>query len=63
MDSAQTDYTSNCWRHLQAPQMVPADAHSSERYNSFITLYEPKSELAGITVRRQTVNALYFKVL
>ena len=53
----ETDYTIHCWRHLQTPQMVPADADGSERLIAFsYCTYEPKSELTGITVCRQRVN-------
>ena len=27
----ESDYAINCWKHLQAPQMMPSDADSSER--------------------------------
>ena len=42
----ETDYTINCWRHLESPQMAPADATAVKGIIGYT--YEPKFELTGI---------------
>ena len=36
----ESNYAIDCWRHLQASQIVPGDHDSSERYNRFLMLHQ-----------------------